>query len=278
MTDYTNVKRPAHYQNTIASFFEVGESFEYFPKVYYLTFLLSGSIRITIGDEKTEEFHSPTMFLVPKEKTYKRVVLAPSQIITFPLDGEKLRLSLLALTKEQCKEKSERNTIPSLPINSQFHKLLLLFSESFSFSYLNETYYDLKLTELMYLIKTQLTDEERGSFFSCIIDDEFLFVDFIMDNYKRTDSVKELARLSCYSLSGFEKRFKRVFNITPSVWLKERKKRSICEELYYTNKSLKQISSEYGFSSPTHFNKYCKSIFGMSPGEIRKKKLTMQSL
>lgn len=273
MTDYQDVKRPTHFENAILSSFEAGESFEYYPMDHYLTFLLSGSIRVTIGDGEPYVLNTPTMYLAPKEKAYSRITLEPAQMITFPLKRDKLSLSLLSLTKEQCKQEVEKNTIVTLPIDNQFHQLLLFFAESFSFSYLSEAYYELKLTELIYLIKTQFTDEERIGFFSHMVDDDFLFTDFIMNNYEHIDNVKELVGLSCYSLSGFEKKFKRIFKKSPSIWLRERKKRRISGELHYTNKSLKQISSEYGFCSPTHFNNYCKSVFGMSPGEIRKKDL-----
>lgn len=271
------VKRPTHYQNTIGSFFKAGDSFEYLTTVSYLTFVLTGSVKIMIGDEKIKVFDTPTMFLVPKEKLYKRIVLEPSLIITFPLGREKLNLSLLSLTKKQFKEETDCDSLLSLPLTEQFCQILSLYSESFSFSYLNDAYYELKLTELMYFIKAQFTEEERICFFSSIIDDDFLFSDFIVNNYKRVSNVKELAGLSYYSLSGFEKKFRRVFRISPSKWLKEQKKIAICGDLYYTNKTLKQISAEYGFCSPAHFNNYCKSTFGISPGEMRKKELEVST-
>lgn len=273
MADYKAVKRPTHYKNTIASQLKEKESFEYQTKVHYLVFLLTGSVRVTVGHEKTKVFDAPTMFLVHKEKLYQRIVLEPSLLVTFPLEGEKMSLSLLSLTKEQLKDKTDDSILPSLPINEQFNKLLLLFSESFSFSFLNDAYYGLKLAELMYLVKTHLTEEDRIRIFSSIIDDDFLFSDFVLTNYKHVDNVKELVELSCYSLSGFEKKFKRVFRIPPSKWLKEQKRIAIGEDLYFTNKTLKQISSEYGFCSPTHFNRYCKTTFGLSPGEMRKQEI-----
>lgn len=96
-----------------------------------------------------------------------------------------------------------------------------------------------------------------------------------MNNYKRTSNIKDLAELSYYSLSGFDKKFRRIFGQAPSKWMNERRKTNIYKELFDANKTLKQISKEYGFSSAVYFNNYCKSVFGMSPGEIRKKELKL---
>lgn len=274
MADFKQLKRPANYQNCIASRLVKGESFEYFTTVNYLSFLLEGTIQIEINEHVTI-LNSPSMFIVPKESHYKRVSLQPSTMITFPIAGEALNLSLLSINKEKVVHASRKEGLSILGLGELFQKLLHLFADSFSFSLLDENYYELKLTELFYLIKSQYTEYERTCFFAPIIDEDFLFSNFIMDNYKQTANIKELVELSYYSMSSFDKKFRRIFGQTPSKWLNERKKENIYKELFDTDKTLKQISIEHGFCSPVYFNAYCKSVFGMSPGEIRKKELEL---
>lgn len=272
MTDCKGVECLAHYKNTKTSFLKEGYSFDYEAENHSLAFLLSGSVRIKVDHDNTVVIDRPTMFLLPKDKHYDWLTLAPTRLLCFPLISEKLSLSLLTLTKNQIDDKIVGDSLPSFLINEQCCTLITYFAESISFSLLNETYYELKLAELMYLIKLQFSEEERIRFFSPIIDDVFLFSDFIMTNYKHVNNIKELAELSYYSQSGFDKKFKRIFKTSPSLWLKEKKKIGISGDLYYSNKSLKEISLEYGFCSPTHFSKYCKSVFGATPGELRKKR------
>lgn len=272
MTDCKGVECLAHYKNTKTSFLKEGYSFDYEAENHSLAFLLSGSVRIKVDHDNTVVIDRPTMFLLPKDKHYDWLTLAPTRLLCFPLISEKLSLSLLTLTKNQIDDKIVGDSLPSFLINEQCCTLITYFAESISFSLLNETYYELKLAELMYLIKLQFSEEERIRFFSPIIDDVFLFSDFIMTNYKHVNNIKELAELSYYSQSGFDKKFKRIFKTPPSLWLKEKKKIGISGDLYYSNKSLKEISLECGFCSPTHFSKYCKSVFGATPGELRKKR------
>ena len=75
-----------------------------------------------------------------------------------------------------------------------------------------------------------------------------------------------------YSLSGFQKRFKKVFGVSAYHWMKDVRSKSIYHQINSTEKSFKEISDEYGFSSPSHFNDFCKVHFGTTPGRIRRKK------
>ncbi len=83
-------------------------------------------------------------------------------------------------------------------------------------------------------------------------------------------TVKELAQLTNYSVSGFEKKFKRVFNTSAGNWLKQQKSTIIFNDISNGSDSFKNISYQNGFSSISHFNNYCKLHFSKTPGEIRR--------
>lgn len=102
------------------------------------------------------------------------------------------------------------------------------------------------------------------------LDKDYLFSDFIYSNYRKVRNVQELADLSFYSLSGFEKKFRRTFGISASKWLKQKLSMEILYEITKTSKQFKEISLDLGFSSPSHFNNFCKSLLGKTPREIRK--------
>lgn len=128
----------------------------------------------------------------------------------------------------------------------------------------------IKAREFFHLMSMSYSLGERIQFFHALVFSERKFSDFIYKNYRRVTSIRELAILSCYSLSGFEKRFRRVFGIPASRWIASRKAADIDQEIRSNKKTIKEISFEYGFSSVSHFHKFCKAKLGLSPGYMRK--------
>lgn len=80
------------------------------------------------------------------------------------------------------------------------------------------------------------------------------FSDFIYQNYREVKSISELASLSCYSRSGFEKRFRKIFGVPASHWITLRKAADIYHEIRRSRKSIKQICFDYSFSSYVSFS------------------------
>lgn len=131
-------------------------------------------------------------------------------------------------------------------------------------------YIGIKTRELFQLMSISYSLAERTLFFQALVSRDKKFSDYIYKNYRQISSIRELAAMSCYSLSGFEKRFQKVFGVSASRWISLRRADDIYHEITKTQKSIKQISFDYGFSSVSHFHKFCKNQLGLSPGYIRK--------
>lgn len=137
---------------------------------------------------------------------------------------------------------------------------------------INCTYYhELKINELFFIFRFCYAKDDLYKLFYPILNVDFEFNEFIMKHYKKVKKVSELAQLYNYSLSGFDKLFKRIYGISAGKWLKNQKAKEIYYQINRSDKSLKDISYEYGFSSPSHFNDYSKLHFGATPGELREK-------
>ena len=74
-----------------------------------------------------------------------------------------------------------------------------------------------------------------------------------------------------YTVSGFEKRFKRVFGVSPYKWMNNQKAKMIFQQVRTTDLTLKEISANFGFTSLSRFNDFCKTNLGKPPGDIREK-------
>lgn len=128
----------------------------------------------------------------------------------------------------------------------------------------------LKLNELLFLVGKLYPLSDLVSFFRDTLTTDIAFSDYIRKNAYKFRTVKELAESMNYTISGFEKRFKKVFSTTPYQWMKEKKAQRIFYDLSMTDRCLKELVDDYGFRSSNYFIDFCKSNFGDSPGTIRK--------
>lgn len=136
----------------------------------------------------------------------------------------------------------------------------------------NDHYYlDLKLQELLFLLGMFYTKEELAVFLGEAIYKETAFTAFVWTHYQLYNTVIEFADAMNYTVSGFVKRFKKVFGVSPYKWMKEQKAKLIYQDVCFGAYSFKQIADKYNFSSTSTFNDFYKLTFGETPGATRRK-------
>jgi AraC-like DNA-binding protein len=138
-------------------------------------------------------------------------------------------------------------------------------------------YFELKAKEFYFLLRAYYEKPALLAFFYPLLSKDISFSDLVIKNHYKAKTVQELADMTHYSLSGFQKRFKKVFGVSAYHWMKDVRSKSIYHQINSTEKSFKEISDEYGFSSPSHFNDFCKVHFGTTPGRIRRKKVATKA-
>lgn len=134
-------------------------------------------------------------------------------------------------------------------------------------------YAETKVGELLFLLRAYYDKEDLFNFFQPLLSSDLAFSQFIMSNYSKAKNVTELAEITNYSLSGFQKRFKKIFGISAHSWMRKEKLKLIYDDISHSSASLKDLSIKHDFSTPSHFNDYCKANLGFTPGYIRKKKV-----
>ncbi len=171
-------------------------------------------------------------------------------------------------------EKDEKETYEltilkaNTTINDYMRVLDLYVGEGFTCCLLIES----KVRELFYLLQKYYSKKELFHFFYFYLTNDMGFSNLVKMYSFKAKSIQELADQTNYSLSGFRKRFKRVFGVSVYQWMTEQRSKNILHEIVNSQKSLKEISDEYGFSSPSHFNAFCKNRYKATPGAIRKRK------
>ncbi|VGO20160.1 AraC family transcriptional regulator [Pontiella sulfatireligans] len=95
-------------------------------------------------------------------------------------------------------------------------------------------------------------------------------LEFVRDNYSRPIEIKELAALVHLSISQFERRFRKVFQISPLKHIMNVRIRAASLRLTASNDTIATIALDCGFYDHSHFTRNFRKIMGVSPKEYRK--------
>lgn len=98
-----------------------------------------------------------------------------------------------------------------------------------------------------------------------------LFVkDFIDCNYHKNLRLKELANIGLLSENHLLRNFNQIFDITPFQYISKKRIKETKRQILETNKTIKEIAFDTGYSSFGNFSSYFKNIVGQSPSALRK--------
>jgi AraC-like DNA-binding protein len=95
-------------------------------------------------------------------------------------------------------------------------------------------------------------------------------VDYISKNYASPIELADLAKVANLSISQFERRFRDVFQQTPSRFLIRYRLTRSSQILINTEATLSHIAQEVGFYDHSHFSREFRKEFNQSPGQYRK--------
>ncbi|NQZ58297.1 MAG: helix-turn-helix transcriptional regulator, partial [Lentisphaeraceae bacterium] len=73
------------------------------------------------------------------------------------------------------------------------------------------------------------------------------------------------------SVSQFERRFKKLVNMTPLRFINKIRIDNACEKLIRSNDTLSTIALECGFFDHSYFSKIFKKHMAQTPGEYRQR-------
>jgi len=258
-----------------------GEIFQVFPDSNEIFFIISGEINISskkIQDRKVKTaesilipLHNPCVITAMKETSI--MVMQLNFSITF-CD----RLPLELLLELHGKIKKDGENIGILGSNQRLTDLVIMIKEYIKDGLKCSFFFDIKIREFLFLIRVYFDKNIVFNFFKPIYSTDFVFSNNVYKNVDNVRTVKELANVLNYSLSGFEKKFKRVFNMSPYQWMQEQKAKKIYHEINCSKKTFTEMAFEYDFSSPAHFNVFCRLHFGKTPGDLRKENMKRSAI
>ncbi len=99
-----------------------------------------------------------------------------------------------------------------------------------------------------------------------------LFVkDYIDKNYTENIRLSDLAKVGMLSENHLLRNFNQIFGMTPFQYISKKRIWEAKRQIRESNKPIKDIATDLGYSSFGNFSTYFKSIVGLSPSQIRKK-------
>lgn len=127
-----------------------------------------------------------------------------------------------------------------------------------------------KTAELFFILVAFYPQKDITRFMLSAVNSDARFQQLIMSNHSDCKSAQELADRTGYTISGFEKKFRKVFRESPHKWMTRQKTKEILYSISRTSLTISQISDDFGFSSPSAFNDFVKRNSGQTPGQLRK--------
>jgi AraC-like DNA-binding protein len=94
-------------------------------------------------------------------------------------------------------------------------------------------------------------------------------VNFIIENFDKEISLKELADISYMTTNSFCRFFKERTNKTAFEFIREYRISKACQMIINSNKTISQICDDTGFNSFSSFNRVFKSIKGITATEFK---------
>jgi len=98
----------------------------------------------------------------------------------------------------------------------------------------------------------------------------FYVKDYIDCNYKEDLRLKELAAIGFLSENHLLRNFSQLLGCTPFQYISIKRIRNAKQQLLTTNKRVKEIAFDVGYTSSTNFSTYFKTLVGCTPSTIRK--------
>jgi AraC-like DNA-binding protein len=96
-----------------------------------------------------------------------------------------------------------------------------------------------------------------------------LVIKHMQNHIDENISLGELSKQYNYSVSRFSNLFKQKTGYAPIDYFLQMKMQKACQQLDFTNKSIKLIAFDMGFDDPYYFSKRFKTIIGISPKKYR---------
>lgn len=102
-------------------------------------------------------------------------------------------------------------------------------------------------------------------------------INYIEENLDGTINYDEAARIACCSTFHFQRMFSYIAGIPLSEYIRRRRMTTAAFTLQSTDMKIIDIALQYGYESPTSFNRAFQSVHGVSPSSARAEGVSLKA-
>ena len=241
-------------------------------------FIMKGKVKFTMDEGETSfETSEGQIFFTTIGKSCNLCVLENARIVIFRIYNPIILCENFPIEKlynmQELSVSGEYNPknrgIKLLEINARVQYFLEGMIACISEGLKCRCWFEMKIKEFFLLLRAYYPKESLHDFLFLILSKDAVFSEYIRHNWKKFNSIAEMADSFFITPKNFSLRFTSVFGVPPSRWIRERKAQIIKKEIMSTKKSFKQIANDNGFSSDALFTRFCRNELGETPTKIR---------
>jgi AraC family transcriptional regulator, arabinose operon regulatory protein len=229
---------------------------------YILLYCIKGSGSIFINGENIQ-LKANSFFIIPRQTVhhYKSTVNDPWSIYWVHFNGTHADY----LYQVYASKKTKLTFIPFDENRIQtFNEILTLLENSFEESVLEIAHIKLLnfLASFIYLRALN----------PVALEDDLIqqSINFMKENVTQIYEVSDFAKLKNLSTTHYARLFKNKMGVSTLQYFNQLKIQKSCQYLYFSDKSIKEICHELGFSDPFYFSRLFKKFIGLSPSAYKK--------
>ena len=153
----------------------------------------------------------------------------------------------------------------------EVNKTIQLFAKSVIDIYGNKDsstndVFDIKIQELLHLINRLYDNQSFVNFlFTLTLPSKRNIRSFMENNYDKPLKIEDYAYLTGRSVSTFRRDFKRIFDLPPNKWMRQKRMNRALELIEAGASQVNNIAAEVGYDNISYFIKSFKEEVGMSP-------------
>lgn len=235
----------------------------------HIFMVMQGELSVTIDDFQNKPIRESQMLFLPMSSDYKCVVVQDVKLLILTCNDnypECMSDYVADLSSRYPNYKYECCGVQmNDAVNFLARQIIYYLTQGFNCQHIHQY----KETELFLLIRHFYPEQEVMKLFNYSVTTDLRFSERVRRNYMKAHTVEELATMLGYSEKVFTRLFTKHFHTTPYQWMQIHRARHIKSRLLDKTVPFKYIMDEFGFSTPAHFNVYCRRYLGDTPTKIR---------
>ncbi len=245
-----------------------GDVFEKDTEEAIIIFILNGCL-IMVDDSRKSILKSGDIILIPPVHHLLINTVEDIELILFKIKSPIHLCNIMPLEKLLGETTNPDEYSVGLKANERIMDFLNLFSKCLEDGLRCKCFAEIKSKEIFYYFRAYYNKESLRVFFAPLFTKDYEFSVFVLQNCRKMKTVQQFADEMGYSLSRFERQFKKIFKMSAYQWMTRQKSKLIYNDLVNTNRTIVDIADEYDFSSLSQFCDFCKRVLGTSPAKIR---------